>query len=214
MPSTRNAGLWASVTASKLFAESAALRFALLIVDESVSNITELNEPPRGQGLGLVRAQIVSCANHDRRNDEGGNPDPDQSLGAAPGLGPLMEGKSPKRAEDDDTCHMQGPARERIRAHLALAHGVKEKLEIPRRARDCAKQIILEQRWRVARTDGARTRRTDEFFRAAIDDQKIQAPDEIGREAADQHHAKYRKSLTQLRCAGGKGQGANRRAGI
>src|SRR5579859_2074508 len=59
---------------------------------------------------------------------------------------PLSETQSPQRAENDDAGHMQRPARKTITAHLRLAHGVKEKLKIPRGSGQRAQTVIPQHR--------------------------------------------------------------------
>ena len=44
---------------------------------------------------------------------------------------PFLENPAPHGAEDDDARQMEGSAGETEFAHLGLAHGVEEKLEIP-----------------------------------------------------------------------------------
>ena len=41
-----------------------------------------------------------------------------------------------------DAGHVQGPARKMVASHLALAHRVEEKLEIPCGARERAQQVV------------------------------------------------------------------------
>ena len=44
---------------------------------------------------------------------------------------PLLEDEAPEGGEDDDAGHVKGPAGEVVLAHLGLAHGVEEELEVP-----------------------------------------------------------------------------------
>ena len=40
---------------------------------------------------------------------------------------------------------MKRPTREGVAPHLALAHGVEEELQIPKRAAECRKRVVSKQ---------------------------------------------------------------------
>ena len=64
---------------------------------------------------------------------------------AAAGAAPLFEGESPEGGEDDDAGHVEGPAGEVVLAHLGLAHGVEEELEVPDDAGQCGEDVVADE---------------------------------------------------------------------
>ena len=66
----------------------------------------------------------------------------DEAVRAPARAAPLLQRQPPQRAKNDDARHVQCPRGEAEAAHLRLAHGVEEKLEIPRHARQRAQRQI------------------------------------------------------------------------
>src|SRR4030042_526393 len=58
----------------------------------------------------------------------------------------LPEGDAPERAENDDAGHVNRPAGEFVLAHLRLAHGVEEKLQVPGDSGQGAEEIVAQHR--------------------------------------------------------------------
>src|SRR6476661_10702621 len=90
----------------------------------------------------ICQSQIVAVADDHCRCDEKKQCQCQQGSSAHTRTLPLLEPDSPKAAENDDARHMQCPTRKAIAAHLALSHGVEEKLEVPGRAGQSAEKIV------------------------------------------------------------------------
>ena len=89
-----------------------------------------------------LRPDKIPVTDDHRRGRERAQPPSDKPVRAPARAPPLLERQPPQRAEDDDARHVQRPRAEAKPAHLRLAHRVKEKLEIPRRARQRAQRQI------------------------------------------------------------------------
>ena len=74
---------------------------------------------------------VVAVADDDGGSDQQEEAAGDQQLGAHAGAVPLLQHQAPEGGEDDDRGHVQGPGGEVVLAHLGLAHGVEEELEVP-----------------------------------------------------------------------------------
>ena len=88
-----------------------------------------------GDCLGFGGFEVVAIADNycgaDEQKESGG----DKNSGAAAGASPFFQEESPKRGEDDDAGHVEGPTGKIVLAHLGLAHGIEEELEVPDHAR-------------------------------------------------------------------------------
>ena len=78
----------------------------------------------------------------DGGNDQGSDSCGYQSMRFPAGPLPFMEYPPPHGAEDNDASHMQSPTGETELAHLAFPHCVEEELKVPRRSRQCRKEIV------------------------------------------------------------------------
>ena len=85
---------------------------------------------------GLVGFEVVAVAYDDGGADEKEEAGGYEGFRAAAGASPLFEEESPEGCEDNDAGHVKGPAGEVVLAHLGLAHGVEEELEVPDDSRE------------------------------------------------------------------------------
>jgi len=105
---------------------------------------------------------------------------------------PLVQCDAPERTEDDDTGHVERPTGEAILlAHLRLAHGVKEELQIPGESRDSRQNVVAQDR----RPGCSSCRYLPVLSKRLVVEVKRSAPDEVGRESPGQHHDKHRQAL-------------------
>ena len=58
------------------------------------------------------------------------------------GSAPFFESETPECGEQDDAGHVEGPAGEVVLAHLGLAHGVEEELEVPDDAGEGGEDVV------------------------------------------------------------------------
>ena len=91
------------------------------------------------------RAEVVAVADDGGGRDQHQEAAGDQRFGSAAGASPFVQRDAPQGAEDDDAGHVQGPTGELVRAHLRLAHGVEEELEIPGDAGEGGEEVVVEQ---------------------------------------------------------------------
>ncbi|MCK7518281.1 MAG: hypothetical protein MZV64_11435 [Ignavibacteriales bacterium] len=158
---------------------------------------------PRAGRRG-TRRQIVARPDHDRRQDEDGDPGHDQPARRFPGPLPLVEVDPPQAAEGDDEGHMDRPAREVVLAHLGRAHAVEEELEVPGRPGQRGPDVVGEERrHRLGRRRGrapGRPRRIGRPDPAVVAPGPVLeaqrgAPDEVRREPAEEGDDQHREIL-------------------
>ena len=75
--------------------------------------------------------EVVAVADDYGGADQQEEASGDESFGAHAGAAPLAQDEAPESGEDDDAGHVEGPGGEVVLAHLGLAHGVEEELEVP-----------------------------------------------------------------------------------
>jgi len=116
-----------------------------------------------------------------------------------------VQEEAPERGEDDDRGHVEGPGREVVLAHLGLAHGVEEELEVPDDSGECGEEVVGDEGlWRDAvvggRVEGievdegvaggvggahrVETRLACELLDGVVLDDQDGGPDEVGEESA------------------------------
>ena len=98
-----------------------------------------------GGVAGLVGFEVVAVADDDGGADEKEEAGGYQGFGAAAGSAPLFEGEAPEGGEEDDAGHVEGPAGEVVLAHLGLAHGVEEELEVPDDACERGEEVVGDE---------------------------------------------------------------------
>ena len=89
-------------------------------------------------------------------------------MGLFAGALPFMENPTPHGAEDNDAGHVQRPACEAEPAHLRLAHGVEEELEVPCGAGQRAEEVIAEHWHRIAGETGGSCGVLDDFLAGSV----------------------------------------------
>ena len=94
---------------------------------------------------GLVGFEVVAVADDDGGADEKEETCGYEGFGAAAGSAPLLEREAPEGGEEDDAGHVEGPAGEVVLAHLGLAHGVEEKLEVPDDAGERGEDVVGDE---------------------------------------------------------------------
>ena len=94
---------------------------------------------------GFVSFEVVAVAHDDGGADEKEETCRNEGLGAATGAAPFFEEEAPEGGEDDDAGHVEGPAGEVVLAHLGLAHGVEEELEVPDDSCERGEDVIEEE---------------------------------------------------------------------
>src|SRR5277367_3116959 len=91
---------------------------------------------------GRFALHVCTNANNDRGKHKGRDPRGNQAMRLFAGAFPLVKVYAPQGAENNDAGHVQSPTGKAVRAHLDLAHRVKEKLKIPGRPRQSAEKVV------------------------------------------------------------------------
>ena len=96
----------------------------------------------RGSFVGF---EVVAVA-----DDYGGTDEEEEACGyedfcATASASPLFQEEAPERGEDNDAGHVEGPAGEVVLAHLGLAHGVEEELEVPDDAGHGGEEVVGDE---------------------------------------------------------------------
>ena len=95
-----------------------------------------------GWVAGLIGFEVVAVAYDDGGADEKEETRGYKGFGPAAGSAPLFEREAPEGGEEDDARHVEGPTGEVVLAHLCLAHGVEEELEVPDDSGEGGKDVV------------------------------------------------------------------------
>ena len=95
--------------------------------------------------IGFGGLQVVAVADDEGGADEEGETGGDEGSRTSAGAAPFFEEEAPEGGEDDDGGHMEGPGGEVVLAHLGLAEGVEEELEVPDDAGGGGEEVVGDE---------------------------------------------------------------------
>ena len=152
---------------------------------------------------------------------------------------PLFEDEAPEGGEDDDAGHVEGPAGEVVFAHLGLAHGVEEELEVPDDAGHGGEDVVGDEglggetvvgggvegvevdkgvAGGVSGAHGVHAGFARELFCGVIFDDEDGGPDEVGEEASPKDDDENGEILPEIEFVMGEqlrlGESADGLAGV
>jgi hypothetical protein len=160
------------------------------------------------RGGCFSRFEVVAVAYDDRRADEKEQACGDQDFCSAAGASPLVQEETPECGKDDDRGHVEGPGGEVVLAHLGLAHGIEEELEVPDDAGECGEEIVRDEGFgrdavvgggierievdegvagRVSGAHGVEARLACELLHGAVFEDEDGGPDEVGEESSPEN---------------------------
>ena len=156
-------------------------------------------------GGGLGGFEVVAVADDYGGADEQEEAGGDEEFGAHAGAAPLLQDEAPEGGEDDDAGHVEGPGGEVVLAHLGLAHGVEEELEVPDDSGEGGEEVVGDEglggdavvgagvEWvevyegvagGVGGAHGVDAGFAGELFYGAVFEDEDGGPDEVGEEAS------------------------------
>ncbi len=163
--------------------------------------------------------EVVAIANDNRGTNQKKETGGDQPSGAAAGASPLFQRQSPESGEDNNGRHVQGPTGEVVFAHLGLAHGIEEELEVPDDSGHSGEGIVGNQGFGgetvigrgverievdkgvaggVRGAHGVGAGRAEELLEGTVLDDENGGPDEVGEEASPKNDDENGKVLPKV----------------